>query len=335
MSFITKQIQSMRPQVAGLTLGLIAAASSLAALDVRALTVYDNPPDASCTACNTVEQFADTKAVLEGRANSPAGITRYSYWNKTLYAELGLYQTANRAFSSFNSGHFDAEGPKLDSINNPYWRLALTREWGPHKLMIGTTGLVARVYDMGAETADANNLGLLKNIGLDAQSQYLLDTHSITAQVSYLRQSQNYAVNTLSGTAPAYALADGTTVATLVNAADVSNIWRERFTYVYQGKYGGSVAFFNRNASSNTANPGAGYGNFQQITSARVGGNLTNNLGTRGATYELFWTPAQNIRLGAQYTAYNKFNGIDNNYDAYGLSAKDNNTVFGYIWVSY
>ncbi len=46
-----------------------------------------------------------------------------------------------------------------------------------------------------------------------------------------------------------------------------------------------------------------------------------------GTTYEVFWTPTQNIRVGAQYTASRKSNGDSLN--------PENNTWFGYIGLSY
>jgi hypothetical protein len=45
--------------------------------------------------------------------------------------------------------------------------------------------------------------------------------------------------------------------------------------------------------------------------------------------------PKQNVRVGAQYTAYNKFNGASTNYDGFGRNAKDNNTLFLYAWFAY
>jgi len=71
------------------------------------------------------------------------------------------------------------------------------------------------------------------------------------------------------------------------------------------------------------------------IASTRVTGNLSGNPGMWGMTYEVFWTPIQYVRVGAQYTAYNKFNGASTNYDGFGRNAKDNNTLFGYVWFAY
>ena len=52
-------------------------------------------------------------------------------------------------------------------------------------------------------------------------------------------------------------------------------------------------------------------------------------------TYELFWTPLQYLRVGAQYTAYNRFHGAGSNYDGAGRNASDNNTLFLYVWGAY
>jgi hypothetical protein len=66
-----------------------------------------------------------------------------------------------------------------------------------------------------------------------------------------------------------------------------------------------------------------------------VTGNLSGNPGTRGGTLEAFWIPVQYVRVGAQYTAYSKFNGASDNYDGFGRNARDNNTLFLYVWAAY
>ena len=69
--------------------------------------------------------------------------------------------------------------------------------------------------------------------------------------------------------------------------------------------------------------------------STRVFGNLSGNPGTRGVTLEAFWTPIQYVRVGAQYTAYSRFNGASTNYDGFGRNARDNNSLFLYVWAAY
>lgn len=121
-----------------------------------------------------------------------------------------------------------------------------------------------------------------ETLRLDARSQYLLDPHTISAQLTYLRKT------------PTNTAADWTASTPLTNATEMINSLRKKFTYVYQGQFGASVAFFQRS----------------------------------GTTYELFWTPAQNIRVGAQYSASRKSNDSS-------LKPGDNNTWFGYIGVTY
>ena len=292
----------------------------------------------------TSHQFVDGPFPGFGSGGNIAGATAYAYLNKSVYAELGFYGTANRAMSFMSAGIADVNRTKLGGTN-PYWRLAYTREWGPHNIMLGTSGMVAHVFDAGSDTSDLNNRGRFKNFGLDSQYQYLLDPHSVTAQVAFMRQTQNYSATTMAAAAPAYFLADGFTPVAPPNASDTIRTFRAKLSYVYQAKYGGSISYFDLRGTTNTLNQTSGFDTNGQVTSTdpdgtgimstRVTGNLSGNPATRGFNYEGFWTPVQNVRVGAQYTAYNKFNGASDNYDGFGRNAKDNNTLRFYIWAAY
>jgi len=87
-----------------------------------------------------------------------AGLSAYLFWNQTVYAELGTYRSADQAFSFMSAGVDDASKTKLSGNNNPYWRLALSHEWGPHNLMLGTSGMIAHVYDDPTNTTDPTTL---------------------------------------------------------------------------------------------------------------------------------------------------------------------------------
>jgi hypothetical protein len=291
----------------------------------------------------TSYQFVDGAAPYPGygAGGNIAGITVYGFWNRTLYAELGTYRTAN-GILSFMSFNIDAASKTmLSGSNNPYWRLAVSHEWGAQNIMVGTSGMIAHVYDVGSDISNPNNLGRFRNTGIDSQYQYLLDPHTITAQFAYMRQVQSYSANTIAGGSP-YFLADGVTPVVPVNSSDTLNVFRTKLSYIYQAKYGGSLSFFNSTGTSNTLNQTSGYDSDGQITSTdplgtgitstRVNGSLSGNPGTRGFTYEAFWMPVQYIRVGAQYTTYNKFNGATDNYDGFGRNARDNNTLFIYVW---
>ena len=64
--------------------------------------------------------------------------------------------------------------------------------------------------------------------------------------------------------------------------------------------------------------------------------------GARGEIVQADWTPFgaadswakpwANVRLGVQYTHYDRFNGAATNYDGAGRDASDNDTFFVFAW---
>lgn len=293
-------------------------------------------------------QFIDGAAPFPkfGSGGNLAGVNLYMYLNKLVYAELGIYQTGNGIFSPMSAGKADAGRTKLKGANNPYWRLALTHEWGAHNIMVGTSGMVAHLYDDNTNTSDPNSVFRVLNTGLDAQYQYILDPHTVTVQAAFMRQRTNYSANTVAGNVGAgaglpFTNADGSPLAA-PNDTDTTNIFRGKLTYVYQAKYGGSLAYFNQTGTTNTAHQTSGYDlggcpapGICNVSSVRVNGNLSGNPASRGFTYEAFWMPVQYARVGVQYTAYNKYNGATDNYDGLGRNASDNNSLFFYVWGAY
>ncbi len=246
--------------------------------------------------------FIDGTAPFPGYASDGniAGLNAYLYWNRMVYAEVGTYRTADKALSFMAAG----VNPRtqLSGNNNPYWRLALTHEWGPHNLMIGTSGMVAHKYDDATNTTDPSTVGKFRNTGLDAQYQYILDPHTVTAQVVRMKTDTTYS--------------DAFNAASAVNPGmnDTTTVSRAKLTYTYQAKYGGSLSAFNQ---TGTNNQGLG------------------DPTTRGNTYEAFFIPVQNVRVGAQYTSYSTYQGASINYDGAGRNASDNNSMFLYVWFAY
>jgi hypothetical protein len=271
-----------------------------------------------------------------GLAQNVAGLGAYAYWNKTVYAELSAYRTAN-GFWSFMSQGFNVSRGDQQIIKgaNPYWRLALTHEWGANNAMVGAFGLNAKVYpDAMDPTGPTNNY---RDRGFDAQYQYILDPHAFTATASYIREHVDYADSLANQPNPFDP--DGTLGLPLTNASDTLKMFRAKASYVYQAKYGASLSYFDVTGSTNSAlqssafdpeNPGTLLDGSQGVT-----GNLSGNPATRGWTTEVFWIPVQYARVGVQYSIFNKFNGASSNYDGFGRNAKDNNTLFLYFWGAY
>ena len=271
-----------------------------------------------------------------------AGLTAYAFLDQTVYAEFGGYGTSRGASSFLSAGLNNASTTKLKGIN-PYWRLAWNHEWGAHNLMLGTSGMNARIYDDPLVTNDPSATRRTRDMHVDAQYQYLLDPHSVTAQFAYGRNRTRYSPFVANQPIATFVDAAGNALAN-TNSEDTTNVARAKLTYVYQAKYGGSLGFFNLTGSTNTLNQTSGLdpvllGITSDPTAAasslRVGGNLSGNPATRGFTLETFWMPSQYVRIGAQYTAYSKFNGAARNYDGFGRNARDNNSLFLYLWAAY
>ncbi|HET8874971.1 MAG TPA: cytochrome C [Casimicrobiaceae bacterium] len=252
-------------------------------------------------------------------AQQAAGAGAYLFWNKTLYAELSLYRTANGFWSFMSQGTQNDDQTKLKGAN-PYWRFALSHEWGAHSAMVGVFGLEARVYpDNEDPTGDTSRY---RDVGVDAQYQYLLDPHAITVTASYIHERTRWAPEIV---------AEGESS----NASDTLYQLKVKGSYVYQARYGASLTYFRIGGSTDAALYGGGVDDSGMPLGSPVSGNLAGSPGTSGVVAEIFWTPVQWVRVGAQYWAYTRFNGASSNYDGFGRNARDNNTLFVYVWGAY
>ncbi|HEY6281476.1 MAG TPA: cytochrome C [Burkholderiales bacterium] len=263
----------------------------------------------------TISPVAPTpgaKTLIDGGlAQQVAGYGIYAYAKKTLYAEISFYQTADGMFSWMRHGQDPSSEARLQGLN-PYYRVALTHDWGPHSAMVGAYGLQATQY------ANNNDLGAGTNkftdTAWDAQYQYITIPHVFTTQWTYIHERQN--LN-----------AGGTT-----NAVDILKTWRGKVTYYYERKYGANFQYFD---TAGTIDPLLYPPGSDPSQSASLAGFLNGSPNSRGQIYELDFVPIQNLRLMLQYTAYNKFNGGTTNYDGFGRNASDNNTLFLNIWFAY
>jgi hypothetical protein len=291
----------------------------------------------------TSSQFIDGASPYPGLSSggNVAGLSAYAFVNQLLYVEAGDYRTAKGLFSIFKAGLKNGDVTKLRG-NNPYARIALSRNWGAHSLMLGATHMTARVYDDPLDTSDPSTVHRFRDEIVDAQYQYLLDPHTVTVQLVFTHNHHTYPAGQ-SGQSVPFVDSQGNALP-LTSGTDRTNLVRAKFSYVYQARYGGSFSYFDLSGSTNTANQTSGIDPATMTITAipdaaapstRVNGSLSGNPATRGATAEAFWMPMQNLRVGLQYTAYQKFNGARDNYDGFGRNAADNNSLFLYAWAAY
>jgi hypothetical protein len=270
-----------------------------------------------------------------GLSQQVAGLGAYVYWNKLIYAEVSAYRTANKSLAFMSQGFKFSDGSmqRLSGIA-PYWRLALTKEWGAHNAMIGLVGLTSKLHnDPNDPTSPTTRYA---DVGIDGQYQYLLNPHTVTAQFSYIHERIGYD-SSVAGQPGNYDEAMSTALQPLTNSTDTLDLFQAKASYIYRATYGGSLAYFNLRGSYNSAVQQGVPGDLTQagVLPSVAGTNVTGKPDTAGWITEAFWIPVQYARVGIQYSMFSKYLGASKNYDGYGRDAKDNNTLFLYFWGAY
>jgi len=246
-----------------------------------------------------------------GLGQQVVGLGGYAMINRTLYAEVAGYRTADGAFSIFRAGTDKSTDAVLDGVA-PYWRLALQHVWegGAHSVMIGTYGIDAKKFPDSLDPAGPSDRYL--DTAFDAQYQYITDLHRFSAQLNWIRERQNLDASFAVGAAS--------------NPSDTLKTFRAKLTYYYDRQYGATVSCFRTTGSADDAL----YNTGQPVTGSAIGSPNTS-----GYIVELDWLPRRDMRLMAQYTAYTRFNGSGSNYDGFGRNARDNNTFYLLGWLMF
>ena len=234
-------------------------------------------------------------------ASQAVGTGAYLYWDKTVYAEISGYRTGDGVYSFMTQGN----GQQLYiKGENPYLRLALTHEWGAQNVMIGYSYFDVEQYTDPTRTLTNH----YRDNTVDFQYQYLLDPHTFTAEITRTNETVNYGD---AGAVP-----------------DTVNSLLAKASYTYQAKYGAALSYFNISNSSNNAvggtlNP--------MLASAS---EMAGQAGTEGWTPEIFYLPIQNVRIGVQYTMFDKVNGVASGpgTGTYNGKASGDNAVVFYVW---
>lgn len=247
-------------------------------------------------------------ALSEGAlAAHVAGTGGYVYWNRTIFAELSTYQTAKGPWSFLSYGNQpgnpDHPLTHLDG-NALLWRLAYTKNWDANSVMLGAFGMDSKVFPLDTASYPITNAGSTRyqDLGFDAQYQYLLAPHAVTATYRAVQEKID------DPTATRYA------------APATLNTNKFKVSYSYRATYGASLAYSNVTGSSDAT----------AYSSSAL--NVPN---TEMWVPELFWMPIQNMRVGVQINHFTKYLGTDTNYDGAGRNASDNDTTYVYLWAAF
>ena len=250
--------------------------------------------------------------LLEGGLGQQViGATAYAFLDSKYYGELGFYRTLPS--SLLRSLNVD-DGGSLSGLT-PYCRFAYTMDGKGQTLTLDLTGLDARLHpDRLPGPSDH-----YRDIELDASYQYLGGSHYVIAiDADAIHETQRRTATFLAGDA---AQANGHVDTFNLNAS-----------YYYDAHDGVTLGYFDsrgdRDAVLFGPNPGDG--------------SRTGKPDGSGVVMQADWTPFGqsdswhspwiNLRLGIQYTAYSKFNGASHDYDGFGRNARDNDTLFVFLW---
>jgi hypothetical protein len=252
-----------------------------------------------------------------GIAQQVLGLTAYAEVNDFVYVEFGGYEQ----LSSSTLDSFGLEDPAgLDHVQGfaPYWRVALQQEFGPQYVSGGIFGMSTDLYP-GNDRSEGTNR--YTDFGYDATYQYADGGSSMwNVNLSYIHEDQSLDAS--------YALGEASGKSKTLNQVKFNVQYAYDQTYIFSlGLFGVGGS---RDALMYAPNPVDGSANGRPTSQAYILQAEWVPWGKVTSTGQ----PWMNARLGLQYTGYSKFNGSDNNYDGYGRSAGDNDTLYLFVWLA-
>jgi hypothetical protein len=253
-----------------------------------------------------------------GLAARVAGVGAYAWINDLVYLELTGYRAINfNALANLGTDPFGGPGvsPGMMGGVAPYWRVAVEPHWGNHWLEFGAFGISAQVNPF-TFAQDSNGYYVNQtypqtdrytDIGFDTQYQYQGENYWITLRGSYIHE-----VQTLDASSLNFGFNSKNTLDSFRALASLAYGNDNRI--VLTGQY------FNTQGSSDATlyadNPGF---------SPNSDGYIFEVAYIPFVASQAPGWPWANVRVGLQYTYYNRFNGDT-------ASAHDNNSLFAYVW---
>ena len=250
--------------------------------------------------------------LVESLGGSVFGANAYAFFDNSIYAELGLYDTLSKTgLNMINAG----DAGKFKGLGT-YGRVAYFKDMKKDNFSVGLFGFNADVQPDRGELGTADKY---RDLGIDASYQYLGNRqHIFSLNASYVKEWQ-----TLNYTNGIIAEAD--------NAKGSLNQFRMAGSYHYNQTYGATAGLFDSRGNADAT---------------RWASSLNGTPNTSGYILQADWTPWgkegswmspwANVRLGLQYTGYNRYMGGSSYLDGDGneRKARDNNTTMLFLWTS-
>ena len=247
-------------------------------------------------------------------AQSVLGASGYAMIDNRLYLELGAYRGVS---AKWLADLGDAGGSTHLSGAAPYGRATLQHQWGSHYFAVGAFGLGVTQRPYGT-TSDSDRYN---DYGLDSTYQFTDGgQHSVDVHLTWIHEDRDLDASFATEHSAAIANNLDTVLADL--------------SYAIRQTWVASAGVFDTNGSTNRV----------LFAPAPVFGSASGSPASRGYTLQLecvpfgkadsFASPWVNVRVGLQYIGYLRFNGGSSNYDGFGRTASDNNSLFAFIWLA-
>lgn len=244
----------------------------------------------------------------EGLGQHVLGISAYTLFDKNWYAELGTYHSLSPVLAH-HLGADPAEDPGKLSGGNIYWRFAYTMDAKKYAYSAGLFGMRGSLHDRTDPTAPRDHFS---DVGIDGSFQMLGNReHVVTVNGSWMREKGRFDA--------------GFAASEWDDPSVTFNSTRLNVSYYCQQSFGATLGYF-----SNTGSADTHYTNGKPDTN----GWLLQGDWTPFGKEASWMAPYANLRLGAQYWMYNKFNGAKDNFDGAGRKASDNNTLYLFAWLA-
>ncbi len=235
-----------------------------------------------------------------GLAQDVAGVGGYAMWNEHVYIAGTLYRSEHIGAAQPNAG---TGFPINIRGTAPYWRVAWQTVSKNNSVEVGAYGIHVRSTPNAVVGPTDSYTDWAADFQYDRTiPQWKNDVVSFRG--TYIRENSSLAATFAAGGAafPHHHL----------------NTVQGNVEYHFGTKLSAAVGLFHIDGTPDAA----------LFPQAPVSGSANGDPRTSGYILNLSWWPAQNIDLAAQYTGYQRFNGLQTNYDGTGRNASGNNSVY-------
>jgi hypothetical protein len=252
-------------------------------------------------------------------AQNVLGLTGYAWIGQQFYLEAGGYSTPSAGTLSWLGADPLAPGD-IRGIA-PYGRITFQHDLGGGTFELGAFALKAAIHPGRDRMTGLTDR--YTDVGVDASWQkQMASSDVLSVQAHYIHEKSNLRASCALGN-----INGNTDLA----CADVAiDELRGDIAYYWRNKIGATLGLFRITGDKNADL----YASNRLIKPDSTGATLQLDYTPWGNGHGPFG-PLANLRIGAQYTIYGKFNGARFNYDNGGANAADNNTLRLFTWVAF